>query len=188
MTSDDRQHERELVDRARRGSVEAFDELMRMHQDALYRFLVVRGMNPADAEDVIQETFLSAWRYLHSYRPRWAFSTWLYTIARRTAGRLKSEPGPGPQPESMPAPDEQAASDERRGRLWETARGLLNDDQFTALWLYYAEELEIAEIARVLRRGRSWVKVNLHRSRNRLAAALESEGRGRTMNDEPIRT
>ncbi|MDX1569201.1 MAG: sigma-70 family RNA polymerase sigma factor [Xanthomonadales bacterium] len=180
--------ERELIDRARNGSVDAFEGLMRLHQDRLYRFLVVRGMSPSDAEDVVQEAFLSAFRYLGSYKTRWRFSTWLYTIARRIASRLPQPADPEVIPEMPDEPERHVAELQQRGALWGMARTVLSGEQFSALWLFYGEDFDVAEISRVLDRSRSWVKVNLHRARNRLAEALEDDDWGRSMSDEPIRT
>lgn len=164
--------EQGLIERARAGSLEAFDRIMRHYQDRLYRFLLMRGLAPADAEDAVQDTFLAAWRYLGSYRPRWRFSTWLYTIACRKAA-AKPPPDFGTEPAPVPGPDESACVAEQRENLWSSARKLLSGEQFSALWLYYGEDMETEEIGRILGRSVSWVKVNLHRGRQRLNSHLE---------------
>lgn len=169
--------EQALVERARSGSLDAFDELMRHHQDRLHRFVLVRGASRADAEDIVQDTFLAAWRNLAGYRPRWRFSTWLYTIARRQASRRMCG-APVPLEELVdPAerPEAAAAAGEQRDNLWPLARRLLSREQFTALWLYYGEDRNTREVARILHRSSAWVKINLHRSRKRLADALPAE-------------
>lgn len=174
----DRAVEQDLVERARSGSLEAFDELMRHHQDRLFRFVLVRGASRADAEDIVQDTFLAAWRNLSGYRPRWRFSTWLYTIARRQAARRPLAASPAGVDELIdPAerPDAAATSDQQRDNLWPLARRLLSREQFTALWLYYGEDRDTREIARILQRGNAWVKINLYRARKRLADALPAE-------------
>lgn len=79
--------ERELVARAAQGDGEAFDELIRLHTTRVYRMLVRVVGNPADAEDVVQETFLKAWRALPGFRGEARFSTWLYRIAMNEANR-----------------------------------------------------------------------------------------------------
>jgi len=73
------------------------------------------------------------------------------------------------------------ASDETEN-LWVNARRLLSDEVFTAMWLRYAEDMSISDIARALDRSGSWTKVNLMRARraldNELGAAVENEAYG----------
>jgi len=83
--------ESELIDAAKAGSADAFADLVRAYRVRLLRFLVTRSPSYADAEDALQDTLINAYRYLHSYDPRWRFSTWLYRIAIRNAGRIQSQ-------------------------------------------------------------------------------------------------
>lgn len=83
MTSRELPGELELINRARQGSADAFEQLVLHYQDRLYRFLLARAANRADAEDALQEAFVLAFKYLPGYRRRYRFSTWLFTIAVR---------------------------------------------------------------------------------------------------------
>lgn len=168
--------EQALVERARQGSLDAFDELMRHHQDRLFRFVLVRGASIADAEDIVQETFLAAWRHLGSYRERWRFSTWLYTIARRQASGRGHDHAELPAVLADPAqgPEGMASSGQQRDNIWALARELLPSEWFGVLWLYYAEDRKTKEIARILGRSVAWVKVTLHRSRQHLAELIDA--------------
>jgi RNA polymerase sigma-70 factor (ECF subfamily) len=73
--------ELELVERCRSGELGAFEELYRAHSGRLYSLAVRMLGNPADAEDLLQEIFLSAHRKLDSYRGEAALGTWLYRLA-----------------------------------------------------------------------------------------------------------
>ena len=73
--------ELELVDRCRRGELGAFEELYRAHAGRLYSLAVRMLGNQADAEDLLQEIFLSAHRKLESFRGDAALGTWLYRLA-----------------------------------------------------------------------------------------------------------
>lgn len=170
----------ELIDRAKQGSVDAFEQLVLQYQDRLYRFLLVRANNRADAEDVLQETFVAAFRYLSGYKSKYRFSTWLFTIAVRQLSRqLKQSvysvglqdtvicPQAGPEQIEM--------NMEQRRSLWQTARSCLSDAQFTALWLFYVEDLPLIEIGKIMKRPVSWVKVNLMRARRRLSREASGE-------------
>ena len=79
--------EAELIEKAKAGSVPAFTLLVESYRERLLRFLLTRCPSVADAEDVLQDTLINAYRYLYSYNPQWRFSTWLYRIAIRNAGK-----------------------------------------------------------------------------------------------------
>ena len=81
-------NELQLINAAKAGSAEAFADLVRSYRTRLLRFLLTRCASFADAEDVLQDTMIAAYRYLHSYDPRWRFSTWLYQIAIRNAQKI----------------------------------------------------------------------------------------------------
>src|SRR5258708_32760134 len=73
--------ELELGERCRRGQLGAFEELYRAHSGRLFSLAVRMLGNPADAEDQLQEIFLSAHRKLDSFRGESALGTWLYRLA-----------------------------------------------------------------------------------------------------------
>ncbi|HZR93896.1 MAG TPA: sigma-70 family RNA polymerase sigma factor [Gaiellaceae bacterium] len=79
--------ERTLVVRARAGDGHAFEQLIELHGRRTYRMLVRIVGNPSDAEEVLQETLLKAWRALPRFRGDALFSTWLYRIAVNEANR-----------------------------------------------------------------------------------------------------
>ena len=84
--------DRELVERAARGSREAFDELVERHQTAIVGLTRALTNGSADAEDMAQEVFLRAWRGLGGFRGDSTFRTWLHRVAinvvQSHAGRL----------------------------------------------------------------------------------------------------
>lgn len=70
----------DLVRDARAGDVMAFDRLVSVHQERVFALAYRILCNAEDAADVQQETFLKAWRFLHSFRGDAGFSTWLHRI------------------------------------------------------------------------------------------------------------
>ena len=168
--------ELDQIEAAKAGSVAAFTALVDRYRNRLFKFLVTRCNSYADAEDALQDTLINAFRYLHSYDPRWRFSTWLYRIALRNAMRQQSrlvteldelaDEDRGPLEQCIEASD--------RENLWLTARRLLSDEVYTAMWLRYVEDMSVDDVAAVLERSSSWTKVNLMRGRKRLDAALNS--------------
>lgn len=156
---------------ARNGDQEAFAILVRRYTDPLHRYLTAMGLRGADAEDVIQETFLRGWRHLPSYDARYAFSTWIYTIARRLAVNHLTRQKPKASIEAAsetPAAPEAAPAD----GLWAKARALLSERDFSALWLRYGEDRDLSDIGRILGITALNARVTLHRARERLAGAL----------------
>jgi RNA polymerase sigma-70 factor, ECF subfamily len=169
----------ELACRAQQGCLESFDQLLRRFQTPVLHFLQRRGLS-SDAEDLTQETFLRAYENLHRYSRRWAFSTWLFTIARRTGINHSRRCWPTTNDDAVEsaaatgaAPLEAMVAAESRTRLWDRAASVLSEEQTTALWLHYVEDMSARAIAKVL--GRSWtsVKVMLFRARKRLLPLLD---------------
>ena len=151
------QSERDLVTAALEGRRDGFTELVRRHMTSLQHFLI-RHNTEADVDDLVQETFLRAYRSLDRYDPRWRFSTWLFTIVRRLSldeARRRRRPGATPNnmasdfsdgkngsrdpvDEKQSRPDEIVESRERRRNIWNTAKTVLREEEWTTLWLFYA--------------------------------------------------
>jgi len=166
----------ELVKETLRGKTNCFGQLVLRHQRALLGFLFATCRNRHDAEDILQDAFINAFRYLHSYDSHWQFNTWLYTIARRGLGahlKVSSNISAHAEPGQHQAAPEANQTTGLNKALWQLIRLRLDDEPFNALWFYYVDELSHTEIAHILQRSQGWVKVNLHRSRNILAQLPE---------------
>jgi RNA polymerase sigma-70 factor (ECF subfamily) len=149
------------------GDVLGFEQIVR-HYSGMVFSLAARLVGPADAEDVVQETFLRAWHGLARFRGESSLKTWLYAIALNrararhgTLSRLRAVFTPGRTGEddlfasldaaADPAlsPEENAVLAERRRRLREAVRAL--PDEFrTAVVLRDLEGLSYEEVAEVL--------------------------------------
>jgi RNA polymerase sigma-70 factor (ECF subfamily) len=173
----------ELARQTQAGSLTAFEELLFRYEHRVYAFTRQFCRNPADAAEVTQETFLKAFRNIALYDPRRAFTAWLFTIARRRcidhhrAAPLSSD-APAPEQADTSDPAEVLAGQEDRDSLWALARQLLPPAQFQALWLNYAADMKVEEIARVLNLTRTHIKVMLFRARRKLRRALEDSRPG----------
>lgn len=169
--------EAQLVNAAKAGSADAFADLVGAYRDGLLRFLLTRCATHADAEDALQDTLINAYRYIHSYDPRWRFSTWLYRIAINNAAKLHApelaEVGDVRDEASDPLLACIVASEKEN--LWVIARRVLNDEVFAAMWLRYGEDMSVTDIARALDRSVSWTKVNLMRGRRALDESLQRD-------------
>ena len=168
----------ELACRAQQGCVTSFEQLLRRFQTPVLQFLRRRGL-AADAEDVAQETFLRVYENLHRYSRRWAFSAWLFTIARRTSINHRRRVRPVYDAAAVeaalstsPEPLDALVAAEGRGRLWDLAASVLSEEQMTALWLHYVEDMPLRGISLVLGRSRASIKIMLFRARRRLLPLL----------------
>ena len=166
----------QLVDAVLAGSEAAFNALVLRYREKLYRFLLTRCASHADAEDAIQDTFVSAYRYLDSFNPKWRFSTWLYRIvirnaARRHIGATDSDA----EPIEYSDPLAQCITQNDRENLWLIARDILAPDAFSAMWLHYVEDMRVKDVALALNRSLPWAKVTIHRARRRLTNELRDE-------------
>ena len=164
----------------------SFEELLRRFQVPVLHFLQGLGP-PSEAEDVLQETFLRAYSQLKRYSRRWRFSTWLFTIARRTSINYHRRALPTADIETirraispLAGPEQRAAAADNRQYLWSVAERVLDKDERTALWLHYVEQTPVQEIAVVLERSAAAVKTMMFRSRQKLlplVGELEPGGR-----------
>lgn len=158
----------------------SFEELVRRYELRIYRFAYNCCGHEADAQELTQETFVSAYQHLHRYDASRSFPTWLFTIARRKCIDRSRRPRrdfveampdlPDPNDPSVLLGRREAAED-----LWRRARRVLTDTQFQTLWLHYVEDLSVREIAQVMRRLQPHVKVLLFRARKVLAKELDLE-------------
>ncbi len=179
----DRQSDQALARGAQRGRRQDFGELVSRHSGRLLAFLRRRTRCEADAEDLLQESFARAFERLASYKPALSFKTWLYTIAWRllVSHARKRRTDPLAHDASVPAVGEHdpavlATQREQRENLWAAADEALLPNQYAALWLRYAEEMAVREVAKVMGKTQTHVKVLLFRARSRLAKRLPSAG------------
>lgn len=166
----------ELASRVAAGSCSLFEELVSRYSARLFHFLRHRTETDQDVEDMVQETFLKAFRSIDRFNPEWKFSTWLYTIAIRSAiSRHRSNKKMKPDPSatsSLPGPEEIVIRKQESQNIWDMA-SLLPEKEYKALWLRYAEDMSIKEIARVTKKKPVSIRVLLYRARLNLAKRID---------------
>ena len=170
------------------GDPTGFEQIVR-HYSGMVFALAARLVGPWDAEEVVQETFLRAWRGLESFRGESSLKTWLYTIAlnrakarQGTLARMRTvfasprasaendRPWPGEEaPDPAASPEEQAVALEQRARLRKAIRNLPEESRH-AVVLRDLEGLSYDDIARVLSVPIGTVRSRIARGR---AALLE---------------
>ncbi len=166
----------ELASQVAAGSRSSFEELVSRYSSRLFYFLRHRFSADQEVEDLVQETFLKAFRNIDRFSPDRKFSTWLFTIAIRQAiSRFRSENkklSPIDLSASPPDPQDIVIKKEESQNIWHLARKLGNK-QYEALWLHYAEEMSIREMAEIMKKKPITVRVLLHRARVNLAEKMD---------------
>ncbi|MDH4197431.1 MAG: sigma-70 family RNA polymerase sigma factor [Candidatus Aminicenantes bacterium] len=166
------------------GSEASFEELVRRFTPRLFRYLRPKTASDDEAEDLIQDTFRKAFQNIARFDADYRFSTWLYTIAHRQAislfrARRAQTSALAEAVDGSSGPEDLLVRREEVRNFWTLARRLPRQ-QYRAFWLRYAEDLSVAEIARVMKRPAAHVRVILHRGRLKLAAAFKKEEERKT--------
>jgi RNA polymerase sigma-70 factor (ECF subfamily) len=170
--------EADLLARAKRGDADAYEALMREHEQAAFRTAYLIVGNPEDAEDVTQEAFVKAYRALGRFRTGSPFRPWLLRIVgnearnqRRAAGRRAFHQQRALVLEAVPTADAEAVRrDERRWVLAAVER--LNEKERLAVLGRYFLGLTDAETAAALGVPRATVKMRTWRALQRLRREL----------------
>jgi RNA polymerase sigma-70 factor (ECF subfamily) len=174
-----------LLERAREGDLDAFNDLVECYQDHLWALVVRMVPDPDQAADAVQEAFFSAYRNLRSFRGG-SVRSWLSRIAvnaamdtQRARKRRPAQPYPELEDESWqpPAGEEadpvQTALGVERSSALAAALAQITSDQRTAIVLFDVEGYDYAEIADMTGVSLGTVKSRIHRGRLALRGLLE---------------
>lgn len=184
------------VARLRRGDLNALSELIARYQNRLYRYLLRIVRQPAEAEDLFQQTWLKVVEKIRCFDETRNFDAWLFTSAhnlaidhlRRFRPQSLDEPLANNEhgetvayqiPSKDHAPFECVLAAERRNQI-EEAMATLPMTYREVLALRFEEEMKISEIAEVTGSPVSTVKTRLQRSLEQLRCALEARNPGGT--------
>jgi RNA polymerase sigma-70 factor (ECF subfamily) len=164
--------EPELVRRARAGDKTAYEDLMRPLIGLAARLAFAMLHDRAEAEDVVQEAALNAWRRLGNLRPGSAFRPWFLAIVANQSRKARSRrwwsvlKQADLQGTAMRNPDPGLATDVRRALL------VLSPDQRIALIMHFYLDLPLNEVAEALGLKESGVKSRINRALKRLRPLL----------------
>ena len=178
------------VARACAGDTDAFRVLVDRYSRKVFRLAYRMTRNENDAEDVVQETFLRAYRRLKQFESRSSFGTWIFRIGvnaaldlSRKRGRYERVEQPMPEPEGgahplfqlpapEPAPDRLLLSSELKHKV-ESVLASLSPQVRTAFVLRHYEGMSIEEIGSVLGLKGSATKNSINRAVHKLRKELE---------------
>ncbi len=178
-------------------TVKAFDKLYRDHVDLIYRFAHRLCGEPEAAKDLVQDTFLNAYRGFERFRGDAQISTWLYTIASRACLRMRRRRKGAPDrelslEEFIPTSDgefrlqipidglspEEALQNKELRRALDAAIDQLPKKYKMVLVLRDMEGLSAKEVGTIIGLNERAVKSRLHRARLFVRRQLSAQGLG----------
>ncbi len=172
-----------LVEQAKRGVEKAFSSLLNRYRDSIYFMLLKMVNNTSDAEDLTIEAFGKAFRFIDSYTPDYAFSTWLFRIATNNCidfiRKKQLSPSPIDQAQDdidnltvniqsdLPDPEERLINDQKIAVLREIV-SQLKPRYRKLIELRYFKEYSYEEIASEMKLPIGTVKAQLFRAKSLL--------------------
>jgi RNA polymerase sigma-70 factor (ECF subfamily) len=180
-TSDER-----LLEQARGGDRKALELLLERHEPQVYRFALRMCTRPEDAQDVLQETLLAAYKGIREFRGDANLSTWLFQVARsfctkvrrrRVGEPVQTESLDSPEAGALALPESESPHGRTEGRevasVLRAALASLPEHYREVLLLKDVEGLSAEEVAEVVGEKVPAVKSRLHRARLELRRLLE---------------
>lgn len=163
-------------------SREQFSQLVKQFEGPLFSFIRrLTGARDEDIEDILQETFITAWKYINSYNPTFSIKVWLYRIARqqtiRSFRRLKARGGDkqidadiSTFEDLADALDLTTVTDKNLlGSQMQACLLMLPEEYRTVLLLRYVDDMSYDDISDVLKKTVGSVSTLIHRAKNSLA-------------------
>ena len=164
-------NELQRVQQVLSGNSSAFGYFVETYQHMAYTIAVRVCGNGQDAEDVVQESFVKAYRNLHTFRRDSRFSSWLYRIVYNTAvthsrAKVWSDVT---EVDEVALPTQEGtqveALETERSEMVERVLARMPKGDAVLMTLYYLEEHAVKEVAQIMGLNESNVKVRLHRAR-----------------------
>ncbi|MGB8981712.1 MAG: RNA polymerase sigma factor [Anaerolineales bacterium] len=178
-------HPSRLISDCIAGDQAAIEMFVHQYETAVFRLALSIVGDPAEANEVTQETFLAALRSLPSYQEKQSLKAWLYTIAlnhsrnhlrkRRVLERLRITLTTifRMEAQKQASPEEKVIQTEKETQLW-NALNHLDERYRTVVVLRYFHELSVAEISEILSINEGTIHSRLHGARAKLRAALKN--------------
>lgn len=172
-----------LITRTKQGDTDAFNPLVQKYQSQIYTFIRKQVKEVETAKDLMQETWLKAFRAIKTFRADSAFSSWLYRIAenvcidyfRKQQKAYDIEPLHTVDERRIPQTHSDPCRDLERQELRAYLRAAiqrLTDTRRQVFLLYYAQDLSIKQIATRLNRSEGTIKSHLRNARLQLQEYL----------------
>lgn len=174
-----------LISECIAGDEAAIEMFVRQYETSIFRLALSIVGDPADANEITQETFIAALRSLPSYQEKQSFKAWLYTIAlnhsrshlrkRKVLERLRTTLTSifRIETEKQVSPEELVIQSEKETQIWNSLHQL-DERHRTVVVLRYFHELSVAEISEILSVNEGTIHSRLHSAREKLRDTLKN--------------
>lgn len=167
------------IDKVLNGQPNYYSFIVEKYQDIVFSIALKVLKNREDAEEMAQESFIKAYKSLHTFKGNAKFSTWLYRITYNNCiseVRKKKQYFVSTDDVEISHDVEELNLDgipeENLTKYIKAALEKLPEDEYTLILLYYFEDQSIDEISKVTKLSESNAKVKLHRARKKLRTIL----------------
>lgn len=167
------------LNRVLNGDTQSFTYFVNKYKDVVFSIAIKVLRNREDAEELAQESFIKAFKSLHTFKGTAQFSTWLYRITYNNCiSEVRKRKLKFVSSDDIQLPDEPEEMNldgipaENRAKYVKAALDKLPQDEYTLVLLYYYEDKTIDEIASITKMTDSNVKVKLFRARKKLQTFL----------------
>ena len=173
--------DRYYIDKVKNGDPASYAFLVNRYKDMVYSIGLKILRDADDAQDLAQECFIKAYQQIHTFQGNSKFSTWLYTIAYRTAvTRLKENKvntitlneDQHEVPDNLPGQFEQLQAKQVKQQVQKAIQKLPEIDALLVT-LFYINDLPIKEIEEITGLSKPNVKIKLYRARKVLEKELK---------------
>ncbi len=167
------------IEKVMGGQTQYFSYIVEKYQDIVFSIALKVLRNREEAEEMAQESFVKAYKSLHTFKGKAKFSTWLYRITYNNCiSEVRKRKMRFTSADDIEVKDEYSEinldgiPEENRAKYIKTAMEKLPEDEYTLILLYYFEDQNIDEISKVTGLTDSNTKVKLHRARKKLYTIL----------------
>lgn len=176
-------NEQPYIDKVIKGDTNAFAFLVEKYKDMVFSLAIKITKNREEAEEVSQDSFIKAFKAIHTFKGDSKFSTWLYKISyhncmdrvNKNARKYNIDRIDEVIENRIKATEDTMQTIERKERaeLMNDCLLELPEDERSILWLFYYKELSLKEIMEVTSLSQANLKVKLHRARKKLLIIVQ---------------
>jgi RNA polymerase sigma-70 factor (ECF subfamily) len=167
------------IEKVKKGQTQYFSYIVEKYQDVVFSIALKVLRNCDDAEEMAQESFIKAYKSLHTFKGKSKFSTWLYRITYNNCiSEIRKRKMHFTSTDDIEVRDDESEinldgiPEENRAKYVKAALEKLPEEEYTLVLLYYFEDQSIEEISKVTGLTDSNTKVKLHRARKKLYTIL----------------